>query len=55
MYANNHIVAVLAAGGTVAAVTGWSVAGWLILGAALAACMLMTARRLYRLSRRGRQ
>ena len=46
MYANTYSTASLAAFGTVASISGWTVAGWCIIAIAVAAVVAMTARRL---------
>jgi hypothetical protein len=51
MYANSYSVTALAAFGTVASISGWTVAGWCIIAFAVAAAVAMTARRLTKQNR----
>lgn len=50
-YGNTFTAGMLAAGGTVAATTSWSIAGFIAVGLLLAAAGLATARRLARRNR----
>ncbi len=51
MYGNTYSAAALATGATVAATTGWSVAGLVILAVAVAVAGTLTIRRLARRNR----
>lgn len=44
MYANTYSAASLAAFGTVASISGWTVAGWSIIAIAVGAVVAMTGR-----------
>jgi hypothetical protein len=46
MYASTYSATSLAAFGTVAAISGWTVAGWCIIAVAVAASVAMATRRL---------
>jgi hypothetical protein len=51
MYANTYSAASLAAFGTVAVISGWTVAGWCVIAIVVAAVVAMTARRLAKQNR----